>query len=206
MSNRFDRSSHLSRAALSLGLAGVAVVAMAARSQTTPQPPAKPAAAATTPAPMPAMPMPAASAPRDSQTSSAAVPADSLAAKMSMPMSAPVAPIAAAAPKPTGPAKWPVDAAGRTLVNGTPVVGRVFTQQKVDGLVKYAYSKVYVGEPPHPAAPIINARHNTPPITHARRFRGMMVEATLWSIDNKRSARELRYYRPSTEASRLRQR
>jgi hypothetical protein len=121
-------------------------------------------------------------------------------------MSAPAAPSVAVTPKPAASAKWPVDAAGRTLVNGTPVVGRVFAQQKVDGLVKYEYAKVYAGEPPHPAAAVVSARHTAPPITHARRFRGIMVEATLWSMDNKRSARELRYYRPSTEASRLGQR
>ncbi len=206
MSNRTDRSSRASRAALSLGLAGVAVVAMAARSQTMQQPPAKPASAATTTAASSAMAMPAMSAPKDSQSSAAATATtDSMAAKMAMPMPMP-APVATAAPKPAGPAMWPVDAAGRTLVNGTPVVGRVFAQKKVDGLVKYEYAKVYVGEPPHPAAPIVNTRHIAPPITHARRFRGMMVEATLWSMDNKKSARELRYYRPSTEASRLGQR
>jgi hypothetical protein len=199
MSNRFDRTSRGSRAALSLGLAGLSLVAMAARSQTMQQPPAAPA-----PAPMAGMAMPASTVPTDSQGSAAAkATADSMAAKMAMPMPAPVA---VAAPKPAGPAKWPVDAAGRTLVNGTPVVGRVFAQQKVDGLVKYEYAKVYAGEPPHPAAAVVSARHNAPPITHARRFRGIMVEATLWSMDNKRTARALRYFGPSTEASRLGQR
>jgi len=185
MSHRSNSTPRFTRVTTTLGLAGVAAIAMAARSQTAQQPPAALPATAPAPAMAPAM------APMDSQTTAAALAADSMAM-----MAAPAAPTVAQQPVPA--ATWPVDAEGRTLVNGTPVVGKVFVMQKVDGLVKYEYAKVYAGEPPAPDAPIVSAQHAAPAPGHARRIRGMMVQGTLWSLDNKPTARELRMYRPVT--------
>lgn len=186
MNHRTDRSSRFTRITTTLGLAGVAAIAIAARTQTA-QPPQ------VQPSPAPPHVAPAiAPAQKDSQKTFV----DSVPTNVSpaVPVQTPAPTVA---PKTAG--KWPVDpVTGLTLVNGTPVVGRVFEQRKVDGLVKYQYSEVYKDEPPHPAAPIVSARHEAPAPGHARRMRGIMVEATLWTIDNKRSARELRMYRPVT--------
>ena len=103
-------------------------------------------------------------------------------AAMAMSALAPTRPKVAAA--------WPVDArTGQTLINGVPVVGRVFVQRKVDGLVAYRYADVYVGEPSHPLPPVVKPTYRKPPLAATRRVRGIMVEATLWSMDRKRAAR-----------------
>ena len=189
MNHRSDRTPRFTRIATTLGLAGVAAIAVAARSQAAQQPPvATPTAQATTKAAPPAARV-------DSQPMPVMLGVDPMAT-----MTARVAltPAPAVTRQPAPAPAWPVDAQGRTLVNGTPVVGKVFVMQKVDGLVKYDYEKVYDGEPIHPELPIVSARHQASPPGHARRMRGIMVEATLWSIDHKRSARELRTYRPVT--------
>jgi len=115
--------------------------------------------------------------------------------------------VAAAAPTPAPVAAqrggWPVDAAGRTLINGKPVIGRVFVQTKMDGLEAYEFANVYKGEAAQPDKPVIATTYSVPPVGNSRRARGIMVQATLWEIDHKRSATELRHHRPVTPASSL---
>jgi len=154
------------------------------------QTPAAPKPAPPVPAPMPAV-MPAPDAMPSSDSAAMARMA------MPMPMAAPPVPT----PKPRA-AGWPVDANGRTLINGQPVIGRVFVQQKVDGLIKYDFANVYTGEAAHPLPPIVGTRHNIPAPRNSRRIRTGMVQATLWSMDKKRSARELQTYRMTTTGSR----
>lgn len=98
-------------------------------------------------------------------------------------------------PEPMG--AWPVDpATGLTLVNGEPVVGRVFVMQKTDGLRAYeGVSRHYVGEPLPPEAPAIGTSYQQPDLSAVRRHRGMMVQSNLWSIETKRSAMETQHYR-----------
>ncbi len=174
-----------SRPPLPLALAAItAVVAvtLAARAP-LPQPPADSAAATAAPAD---------SAPADSAT------ATPLGADAPM-VTADVAP-APAAPTPHG--AWPVDpATGMTLVNGTPVVGRVFIQHKTDHLQKMGTVAQVLARETQPAdAPVADASYTPAPREHARRFRGIMVQATLWDMDHKRTAAERRYYRPVTQA------
>jgi hypothetical protein len=97
---------------------------------------------------------------------------------------------------------WPVDpATGMTLVNGTPVVGRVFIQHKTDHLQKMGTVAQVLARETQPAdAPVADASYTPAPREHARRFRGIMVQATLWDMDHKRTAAERRYYRPVTQA------
>jgi hypothetical protein len=92
---------------------------------------------------------------------------------------------------------WPVDpVSGLTLVNGEPVVGRVFIQRKVDGLRKYeGVSRHYVGEPLPPKGPQVAEGYLPPDPRVVRRHRGSMVQATLWGLDRKRSAMESHHYR-----------
>ncbi len=100
------------------------------------------------------------------------------------------------APAPAG--AWPVDpVTGYTLVNGEPVVGRVFVMTKTDGLRKYeGVSRHYVGEPLPPEAPAVGVSYQQPDLSTVRRHRGMMVQSNLWSIETKRSAIETHHYRP----------
>ena len=174
-----------SRPPLPLALAAItAVVAvtLAARAP-LPQPPADSAAATAAPAD---------SAPADSAT------ATTLGADAPM-VTADVAP-APAADAPQG--AWPVDpATGMTLVNGTPVVGRVFIQHKTDHLQKMGTVAQVLARETQPAdAPVADASYTPAPREQARRFRGIMVQATLWDMDHKRTAAERRYYRPVTQA------
>ena len=188
-----------SRLAITLGLGAVAAVAVAARpSQTTTQPtPATAQAAAPAAAPV--------AAPADSQKVKAdSVAPDSLATTDSAAvMTAPL--VVAPAPAATAPTSWPVDpATGQTLVNGTPVVGRVFIMQKVDGLVKIADVKSHlVPEAMDPLPATVKSTYTPAPSTHTRRIRTAMVQATLWSMDGKTSAARDRHYGPSVPGTAL---
>jgi hypothetical protein len=145
--------------------------------------------------------------PADSASAQAtAAPTDAAQADATMSESlAGVAPVVAAeaAPAPASPPDaWPVDpATGMTLVNGTPVVGRVFIQHKTDHLQKMGtVAQVLARETLAADAPVTDASYTPAPREHARRFRGIMVQATLWDMDHKRTAAERRYYRPVTQA------
>lgn len=113
--------------------------------------------------------------------------------------------LAAAAPAPAAPAAWPVDpVTGQTLINGRPVVGRVFIMQKTDGTVKYPnVADVIAHEALAPLPPVVGTSYTPAPITNQRRMRGIMVQSTLWDIDAKRSAVRHRYYPASTPANQL---
>jgi hypothetical protein len=117
--------------------------------------------------------------------------------------SMPATPLVAAAP--AAPATWPVDpATGQTLINGRPVVGRVFIMQKTDGTVKYPnVADVVSHEALVPLPAVVGTSYTPAPLTLQRRHRGIMVQATLWSMDNKRSATRLRNYPVSTPANQL---
>ncbi len=181
-SNRTPRASRL---VLTLGIVAVSAVAIAARSQTAQQPPV--------PAPTPT---PAGSDTIDTLPTVMDV-IDSMAA-------ATPAPVAAVAVAPVAAPAFAMDpATGRYLVNGRPIVGRPFVQTKMDGITKYEYSQAYVGEPAAPDAPILKSAHSPLPAVNTRRIRGIMVQGTLWTVDDKPSAVELRHYRPSTPAHRL---
>jgi hypothetical protein len=171
-----------SRPPLPLALAAltaVVAVTLAARAP-LPQPPADTAAAS--------------AAPADSMPTDSAM-ADSLT------IDAPMV-TAEAAPAPAPADAWPVDpATGMTLVNGTPVVGRVFIQHKTDHLQKMGTVAQVLAREALPAdAPVTDASYTPAPREQARRFRGIMVQATLWDMDHKRTAAERRYYRPVTQA------
>jgi hypothetical protein len=204
MNRRSVRPSVRSRVTLAAGVTTLAVVAMAARMPAAQQP-AKAAA--------PAMAMPAPADTQKAKTDSAAATdttkkADSTMAgmagmsgmTMAMPMPAPA--------KKTGPGGWPVDpVTGQTLVNGTPVVGRVFVQQHTDGTVKIAsVASALAVEPPHPMAPIVKQAYKPAPAQYTRRMRGIMIQATLWDMDHKKSARRDRWYKATTSGASLGQR
>lgn len=185
MSLRSDRPSVRSRALLAVGVASLAVVAMAARTPASQEPtPPQPPAPVATPA----------AAPGDTN-----LVIDT--AVVVMP-----APVAQAAP--AGPAAWPVDpATGQTLINGVPVVGRVFVQQKVDGLVKIKdVATALAPEALPPEAPIVKSARTAVAPTAVRRQRNPMVQATLWDLDAKRSAVANRHFRPVTTGASLGQR
>lgn len=184
MKPRQDRPRRASRASIVVGLGALVAVAMAARSggqQTTP--PSQPPAAVPTMAPADTTPMPA-----------------STANSMAMPDSMMMQTTQAVAPAPQPSGTWPVDpVTGQTIINGEPVVGRVFIMQKPDGLVKLGtWQHQYVGEalPPEPA--IVGTSYAVAAPEHTRRMRGIMIQATEWAMDGKRSARERHYYRPQT--------
>ncbi|MDQ8161078.1 MAG: hypothetical protein P3C10_00670 [Gemmatimonadota bacterium] len=173
------------RLASLVGLAALVTVALAARRQTATQPPAAPPAAPVAAA----APMAADSAGQDS-----ALVADS----MTVIDTTVVTMMVPTAPTPTPSAgTWPIDpATGQTIVNGLPVVGRAFIMRKPDGLVKYTtWQAQSNGEPAPPAAPIVGTSYRVPELQYTRRQRTIMVQATEWAIDGKRSARELRYHR-----------
>lgn len=159
-----------------------------------------------TPAQPPAVQPPAAPAVVDSaQTDSAMVDSTMQVDSMAMTDSAMMATQAAPAPAPAAPATWPVDpATGQTLINGKPVVGRVFIMQKVDGLTKYEnVAQVVSREALAPQAAVVGTSHAAAPANYTRRMRGIMIQSTLWDMDTKRSAVERRHYRASTPASTL---
>ncbi|MEI6739177.1 MAG: hypothetical protein WCK74_02605 [Gemmatimonadaceae bacterium] len=203
-----------SRLAITLGLGAVAAVAVAARpsqttTQTTPAAP-QPAQQAAQPVKAPvAAPAATAAAPAAAATDSLKVTADSAASDSlaktdsAAVMTAPL--VVAPAPQQTAPTSWPVDpATGQTLVNGTPVVGRVFIMQKVDGLVKIADVKSHlVPEAMDPLPANVKSTYTPAPSTHTRRIRTAMVQATLWSMDNKKSAARDRHYGPSVPGTAL---
>jgi hypothetical protein len=124
---------------------------------------------------------------------------DSLAPMDSMAMLTPPMTIAPApAPViPTGAGGWPIDpVTGQTLVNGIAVVGAPFVQQKTDGLIKVeTVAQDRQNEALPPESPNLDSDYNASPGTATRRYRTVMVQATLWSMDHKRSATERRYYR-----------
>lgn len=196
MTDRSNRS-RLARAGVAIGLLVGSAAAVAARphvaSQTTP-----PTTAQTAPPQTPA-PQPTAASPLVSPADSIArTPQDSMSAQgvptladSAQPSVTEKEPVAAAA-------AWPVDpATGLTLVNGLPVVGRVFVMQKVDGLRKYEGVKGhYVGEPLPPQAAVVGTSYRAPDLALTRRHRGMMVQSNLWSIEKQRSAMENHHYRP----------
>ncbi len=188
MKPRQDRPRLASRVSTVVGIGALVAVAMAARSQGGEQatPPAQPPAV--TPAIADSMALPAA--------------ADSMAmADSAMLMQAAMA--SAPAPQPAG--TWPVDpVTGQTIINGEPVVGRVFIMQKPDGLVKLGtWQAQYVGEPAAPEPANVGSSYTVPAPEHTRRMRGIMIQATLWGMDGKRSARERHYYRAQTTGEAL---
>ncbi|MBY0491551.1 MAG: hypothetical protein K2R93_17065, partial [Gemmatimonadaceae bacterium] len=112
---------------------------------------------------------------------------------------------AAPAPAPVAaPTEWPVDpATGQTLINGEPVVGKVFIMQKTDGTKKIEnVAMALQGEPPA-AAPATVGSTKAPALGETRRIRTVMVQATLWGMDTKKSAVRHRYYGPSTTGASL---
>jgi hypothetical protein len=193
------RSSRRRRLGIVIALSAAVVSGRAAVSQQTP--PAAPPAA-----PTQAKPAGDSAAAPDS-TAMAAQGADSLAGSDSLMLTAadsmPSTPLVAAAP--AAPATWPVDpATGQTLINGRPVVGRVFIMQKTDGTVKYPnVADVVSHEALVPLPAVVGTSYTPAPLTLQRRHRGIMVQATLWSMDNKRSATRLRNYPVSTPANQL---
>jgi hypothetical protein len=203
MKPRQDRPRVISRVSTVVGIGALVAVAMAARSQggqqaAPPVPPATqpPAAAAN------AAPAAADSTMQDStQRADTTAMADSM---LAMPDSM-MMQHTAAAPAPQASGTWPVDpVTGQTIINGEPVVGRVFIMQKTDGTVKLGkWQAQYVGEPAAPEAANVGTSYAVPAPEHTRRMRGIMIQATLWAMDGKRSARERHYYRPQTTGAAL---
>lgn len=192
MSARQDRPSVRSRALLAVGIAGLAVVAIAAR-MPAPQQPVQPPA-------MPPMP-PATVTPADSMAPQpdSMVMIDTTTITMAAP-----APVEA----PAAPATWPVDpVTGQTLINGVPVVGRVFIMQKPDGLVKIKDVETLWAEEAMAPLPAVVAPNRAPLApTAVRRQRNAMVQATLWGSDDKPKVVMNRHYYPTTSGASLGQR
>ncbi|MCA2994564.1 hypothetical protein [Gemmatimonas sp.] len=188
-SSSSPRSFRVRSAAVLAALIAVGVSARSSRAAQVlvVQPPSQPA--------VPAAP--------DSAAADALVVSDSLAPAMTD-ASQPVA-LKAAAPAPAAPAAWPVDpVTGQTLINGRPVVGRVFIMKKTDGTVKYPnVADVIAHEALAPLPPVVGSSYTPAPITNQRRMRGIMIQSTLWDIDAKRSAVRHRYYPASTPANQL---
>ncbi len=198
MKPRQDRPRLTSRVSTVVGIGALVAVAMAARSQGAQQS----TAAAQPPAAAPAaMPIADSTMPDTTRADSAAM-ANSMAVPDSTMMMQSAA-AAAPAPQPSG--TWPVDpVTGQTLVNGVPVVGRVFIMQRPDGLVKLGtWQHQYVGEAMMPEPAHVGSSHVVPAMEHTRRIRTVMVQATLWAMDGKRSARERHYYRAQTTGAAL---
>ncbi len=204
MKPRQDRPRLVSRVSTVVGIGALVAVAMAARSQGGQQTTPPSVAPAQPPAAAPAVePVVADSAMQDStaRTDTTAMPDSMAVADSAMMMQA----AAVDAPAPQAPATWPVDpATGQTIINGEPVVGRVFIMQKPDGLVKLGtWQAQYAGEPAAPEPARVGASYAVPAPEHTRRMRGIMIQSTLWGMDGKRSARERRYYRPQTTGAAL---
>ena len=174
-----SRSRLTSRVATVVGIGALVAVALAARTQGGPQATAQATAPATVPA--------------------AIAPADSMVPDSTMPTPA------AAAPTPQAAGTWPVDpVTGQTIINGEPVVGRVFIMQKPDGLVKLGtWQAQYAGEPAVAEPARVGTSYTVPAPEQTRRMRGIMIQATLWGMDGKRSASEHRYYRAQTTGEAL---
>jgi hypothetical protein len=180
---------------------GLIAVSLAARSQqpagTPAQAPAQPPAATT--------PAPADTTAKDTTAKDTTAMADSMAMMMMdsthMPMHA--MHMAAEAPA-AAPTEWPVDpATGQTLINGEPVVGKVFIMKKTDGTVKIADVKAALaGEPAAPDAAVVGGTA-APANVSPRRIRGIMVQSTLWMLDHKAKAVRLRHYGPTTSGESL---
>lgn len=187
-----SRSSRARNAAVVVALVAVGLAAR------TPQAPAQPPVAAT-PAADSAAPAPA----QDSTGADTLAMQDSLAPMMAD-STQPVA-VVAPAPAPAAPTTWPVDpVTGQTLINGKPVVGRVFIMQKTDGTVKYPnVADVIAHEAKAPLPAVVGQSYTPAPLTNTRRMRGIMIQATLWDADTKRSAVRQRYYPVSTPANQL---
>jgi hypothetical protein len=175
-------------------LVGVLAVSIAARTQTAGTAPAPQAAAATA-------------------TTDSATPADSTAMRadsamvdtMAMDSTQMQQLVVAPAPvAPAAPTAWPVDpVTGQTLINGIPVVGRVFIMQKTDGTRKIeSVAQALEGEA-HVAAPAITGTTNQPAGGQTRRVRTVMTQATLWSNDHKARAVRNRHYGPTTSGASL---
>ncbi|MEY4956560.1 MAG: hypothetical protein RL409_817 [Gemmatimonadota bacterium] len=191
------RSRLTSRVATVVGIGALVAVALAARTQGGPQ--------ATVQATAPAT-VPAAVAPADSMVPDSTTLTDTTAVAdtMAMPDSTMMA-AAPAAPAPQATGTWPVDpVTGQTIINGEPVVGRVFIMQKPDGLVKLGtWQAQYTGEPAAPEAARTGTSYTVPAPEQTRRMRGIMIQATLWGMDGKRSASEHRFYRAQTTGEAL---
>ena len=187
-----SRSRLTSRVAAVVGIGALVAVALAARTQGGPQ--------ATVPATTPAT-VPAAVAPADSMVPDSTTLTDTTAVADSMAMPDSTMPTpAAAAPTAQAAGTWPVDpVTGQTIINGEPVVGRVFIMQKPDGLVKLGtWQAQYAGEPAVAEPARVGTSYTVPAPEQTRRMRGIMIQATLWGMDGKRSASEHRYYRAQT--------
>jgi hypothetical protein len=143
--------------------------------------------------------------PDSAATDSMAMAADSLADSTAMMTDSMAAPAPVAVAEPAAPATWPVDpVTGQTLINGRPVVGRVFIMQKTDGTVKYPnVADVVSHEALAPLPAVVGQSYAQAPLTSQRRHRGIMIQATLWNLDGKRSAVRQRYYPASTPANQL---
>lgn len=192
-----SRSRLTSRVAAVVGIGALVAVALAARTQGGPQ--------ATVPATTPAT-VPAAVAPADSMVPDSTTLTDTTAVADSMAMPDSTMPTpAAAAPTAQATGTWPVDpVTGQTIINGEPVVGRVFIMQKPDGLVKLGtWQAQYVGEPAAPEPARVGTSNTVPAPEQTRRMRGIMIQATLWGMDGKRSASERRFYRAQTTGEAL---
>lgn len=200
MSRRSDQPTIRSRAAIAAGIAGLAVVALAARMPVS-QPPAAPPAKVDSQA-----------AKSASMVMDTTVKQDSAAMKMdSAGMAAMAMPMPMPAPKPAAPKSasgWPIDpVTGQTLVNGTPVVGRVFIQQHTDGTVKIENVAAGLkGESAVPLPPIVKHAYTPAPAQFTRRQRTPMVQATEWDMDAKLSAKRDRVFKPTTTGASLGQR
>ena len=184
-----SRPRRTSRVATMVGIGALVAVALAARSQGGPQGTA-----------------PSAVAPADSmvQDSTTRTDTTAVADSMAMPDSTMMTP-AAAAPTPPATGSWPVDpVTGQTIINGEPVVGRVFIMQKPDGLVKLGtWQAQYAGEPAVAEPARVGTSYTVPAPEQTRRMRGIMIQATLWGMDSKRSARERHFYRAQTTGETL---
>lgn len=195
MTPRQDRPIVRSRGLLAVAIAGFAVVAIAARM------PAPQAATPVQPATMPPMEhaMGEAMETTTTQPDTMILMIDTATVMTQMAMSA---------PQPAAPASWPVDpVTGQTLINGVPVVGRVFIQQKVDGLVKIRDVATFRSTESLPPEAAIVAPNRAPlPSTAVRRQRNVMVQSTLWDLDNKPSLATRRHYYPTTTGASLGQR
>ncbi len=191
MKPRQDRSRLSSRVTTVVGITALVAVAMAARSQGGQQPPVRPDSVV----------MPSAGMVDTALQQDTTLHVDSAGVVDTAQMYA--VPVEEAAQ--ISSASWPVDpTTGQTIINGQPVVGRVFIMQKTDGVVKYPNEKaIFVNEPAPPEAPVVGTSYAVPALEHTRRHRGIMVQATEWEIDGKRSARERHYYRPATTGAAL---
>jgi hypothetical protein len=175
------------RIALVLGVIAVSLAARSRDGQT---------AAQATP-PQPPAPAPTAATPAAPVTDSSKTAGDSVSAQgvPTLADSAQPSVTVEEAPVPSG--TWPVDpATGQTLINGIPVVGKVFIQQKLDGLRKYESIKGhYVNEPLPPEAAVVGTSYTAPALHNTPRLRAIMAPSTLWSLDTKRASVANRFYR-----------